>query len=267
MKKAEEPKVEEPVKKTEEPKVEVVEVKEPVTKVEEPKKAEEPAKKAEELKVEEPVKKMEEPKAEEPVKKTEEPAKKAEEPKVEVVVPVPAKVEEAPKVQEKEKEKEKEPEKESKILDVPLVEETIVHSGELEKMGGGLMKKWQPRKFELTDDKLRWFIPGDVFFSFSAFSYSSSSFFLRSPCQSGFLCLFDVVVVLQRKVRNSIQLKEITAVLAVDEHKFKRKHVIQLTTSKKLYFLMANQEAVFTQWMQLLTKATAPSGSAAAGEH
>ena len=60
-------------------------------------------------------------------------------------------------------------------------------------------------------------------------------------------------------------LKEISAVQVVDEHKFKRKHVIQLSTSKKSYFIMANQEAVFTQWMQHLTKATGSTGSSAAG--
>ena len=145
------------VKKVEEPKAEVVEVKK-----EEPKKAEEVKKEEPKIEVVEPVKKVEEPKVEVEVKK--------EEPKVDVV-------------EVKEKEKEKEPEK--KVQDVPLIEETIVHSGELEKMGGSFMKKWQPRKFELTEEKLRWFVPGDVSSLFFPFFFF---FLLLRSNPIAFLC-------------------------------------------------------------------------------
>jgi len=46
----------------------------------------------------------------------------------------------------------------------------------MEKLGGGLLKKWQKRKFELKAETLEWTAEPEVFSFFSFFSF----FFLSS---------------------------------------------------------------------------------------
>lgn len=175
---------------------------------------------AQQSKEEEEKKEMESPHQ----KQEEEVRREAEPPKAEPVkkddAPPPAKKEEeaaqqTPEAKKVEEVKESPPR--TAEVETPKTDgEKIVLTAVLEKLGAGLLKQWQPRRFELTESTLRWYVVGHT------------------------------------KERNSFQLSEVKNVHLDDNTKHKKDHIIRIETTQKVYHIGVPDKAAADQWIMHL---------------
>lgn len=91
----------------------------------------------------------------------------------------------------------------------------VILTSVMNKLGGGLLKRWQPRKFDLSETSLTWYLVGET-----------------APHRS--LSLRDVMVV--KKGAHS------------------RPHIVEIVTTRKTYLIQAKDEEACQAWITHLSK-------------